>query len=56
MPWKALGRGYSAILALHYPATASIISNTHYLQHALSPTQWNTLSTASNVDKGKTVP
>ncbi len=28
MPWNALGRGYSAILAQHYPAAATIISNT----------------------------
>ncbi len=34
MPWKALGRGYNAILAQHYPATA-----------LSSPTQWKTLST-----------
>ncbi len=34
MPWNALGRGYSAILAQHYPATA-----------LSSPTQWKTLST-----------
>ncbi len=34
MPWNALGRGRSAILAQHYPAP-----------HPLSPAHWKTLST-----------
>ncbi len=34
MPWNALGRGNSAILAQHYPAP-----------HPLSPAHWKTLST-----------